>query len=107
MAEYLLQNARKTCLVLEDYAVVQATFAEIQEDICAFKISDMKDKLLNPLKRIALKEIIGGKLDPIPGYPVCMLIADDDGNILDDKVCPARTCCNSNNECVPLRLNQC
>ncbi|XJR87055.1 hypothetical protein ACH34I_06825 [Elizabethkingia anophelis] len=61
MAELLLQNARKICLVLEDYAVVQATFAEIQEDICAFKISDMKDKSLNPLKRSALKEIIGGK----------------------------------------------
>lgn len=74
MAELLLQNARKICLVLEDYAVVQATFAEIQEDICAFKISDMKDKLLNPLKRSALKEIIGGKSGPIPGYPVCMQI---------------------------------
>ena len=91
MAELLLQNARKICLVLEDYAVVQATFAEIQEDICAFKISDMKDKLLNPLKRSALKEIIGGKSGPIPGYPVCMLIADYDGNILEDKFCPART----------------
>lgn len=66
MAELLLQNAVKICLVLEDYAVVQATFAEIQEDICAFKISDMKDKLLNPLKRSVLKEIIGGKSGPIP-----------------------------------------
>ncbi|OPC56287.1 hypothetical protein DSC47_19295 [Elizabethkingia miricola] len=106
MAELLLQNVRKICLVLGDYAVVQATFAEIQEDIFAFNISIMKEKL-NPLKRSTLKEIIGGKFDPIPGYQVCMLIADDDGHIIDDKVCPARTCCNSNNECVPLRLNQC
>lgn len=66
----------------------------------------MKEKLLNPLKRNALKEIIGGS-GPIPGYQVCMIIADDDGHIIDDKVCPARTCCNSNNECVPLSLNQC
>ncbi|MYY44222.1 hypothetical protein [Elizabethkingia anophelis] len=66
----------------------------------------MKEKLLNPLKRNALKEIIGGS-GPIPGYQVCMIIADDDGHIIDDKVCPARTCCNSNNECVPLRSNQC
>ncbi|MCT4174374.1 hypothetical protein HZP56_15480 [Elizabethkingia anophelis] len=106
MAEYLLQNARKTCLVLGDYVAVRATFAEIQEDICVFNISIMKEKLLNPLKRNALKEIIGGS-GPTPGYQVCMIIADDDGHIIDDKVCPARTCCNSNNECVPLRLNQC
>nr|WP_283162218.1 hypothetical protein [Elizabethkingia ursingii] len=102
----LLQSVRKICLVLEGYAVVQATFAEIQEDICVFNISDMKDKSLNPLKRNALKEIIGGS-DPTPGYQICMIIADDDGHIIDDKVCPARTCCNLNNECVPLRLNQC
>ena len=106
MAELLLQNARKICLVLEDYAVVLATFAEIQEDICAFNISDMKEKSLNPLKRNALKEIIGGS-GPTPGYQICMITADDNGHIIDDKVCPARTCCNSNNECVPLRLNQC
>lgn len=52
MAELLLQNVRKICPALEDYAVVQVIFAEIQEDICAFNISDMKDKLLNPLKGV-------------------------------------------------------
>ena len=104
--ELLLQNARKICLVLGDYAAVPAIFAETQESICVFNISDMKEKLLNPLKRSVLKEIIGGS-GPTPGYQVCMIIADDDGHIIDDKVCPARTCCNSNDECVPLRLNQC
>ena len=89
-----------------DYVAVQATFAEIQEYICVFNISIMKEKLLNPLK----KECTKGNYWRIwsnPGYQVCMIIADDDGHIIDDKVCPARTCCNSNNECVPLRLNQC
>ncbi|PSD43766.1 hypothetical protein C7E23_14305 [Elizabethkingia anophelis] len=64
MAELLLQNAKKICLVLEDYAVVQATFAEIQEDICAFKISDMKDKLLNPLKKGCIKGNYWRKIRP-------------------------------------------
>lgn len=61
---------------------------------------------IKPLQRKELKKIKGG-FSPEPGYPVCMLIADDDGNVIDDKVCPPRTCCNTRNECVPIRLNQC
>ncbi|HAY3552527.1 hypothetical protein KRE47_16530 [Elizabethkingia meningoseptica] len=62
---------------------------------------------MKKLERKKLRNIIGGGIAPIPGYQPCMLIADDDGNIIDDKVCPPRTCCNTRNECVPIRLNQC